>query len=270
VGLRGFAVLIAAGSAWVLVTGWFPAFRLPRIRPAASWVLPAAAAVGIGAGALALGMLGVPSVAIAIGGLSAAVPIAIEITRRRRRREALAGAWPDFLALVKGRVVAGATLADAFIAAAERSPEPLHAAAGAVAESVTFGDGFVPALARLREELDDATADRVLSTIASAHRSGGSRVGVVLSALSASVADELRLRRDHVAALTEQRMTAVVALVAPWALLALAIATNPQAAEAYRTETGTIIVAVGFVSTSLGYILARRAAELSKAPRVFR
>ena len=92
---------------------------------------------------------------------------------------------------------------------------------------------------------------------------------MILTSLGASVADELRLRRAHEAALTEQRMTAGVALVAPWALLALTIATNPQAAAAYQTNTGTIIVAVGLVSTSAGYVAARRAAALSKAPRVF-
>ena len=44
---------------------------------------------------------------------------------------------------------------------------------------------------------------------------------VILAALGVSVADELRLRKAHRAALTEQRLTAAVALIAPWALLAL-------------------------------------------------
>lgn len=267
--MRGLAALVAAASVWVLVTGRFPTIRPPRVRLPAPWVVPAAVAVGLAAGLLALGLLGVPAVAAAIGALCAAVPVGIEITRRRHGREALAGGWPDFLALMRGRVVAGAPLPDAFIAAAERSPEPIRSAADSVAESVTYGDGFAPALERLKADLDDATADRVLSTIAAAHRSGGSRVGLILTSLGASVADELRLRRAHEAALTEQRMTAAVALVAPWALLALTIATNPQAAAAYQTNTGTIIVAVGLLSTSAGYVAARRAAALSKAPRVF-
>ena len=267
--MRGVAALLAAGSVWVLVTGWTPRIALPEMRLPAPWVLPAALAAGVGALLLTLGLLGVGSVAIAIGVLAAAIPLAIEMNRQQRRREALAGAWPDFLALMRGRVVAGTTLPDAFVAAAELSPDPLRSAAGDVSDAVTFGDGFIPALERLRMDLNDATADRVLSTIAAAHRSGGSRVGLVLSSLGASVADELRLRRAHVAALTEQRMTALVALAAPWALLALTISTNPQSAEAYRTDTGSVIVAVGLASTSFGYLAARRAAALSKAPRVF-
>jgi hypothetical protein len=65
-------------------------------------------------------------------------------------------------------------------------------------------------------------------------------------------------------------MTAAVALVAPWALLSLTIATNPQAADAYRTATGSMVIAIGFVSTGLGFIVARRSARLSSAPRVQR
>lgn len=267
--MRGVAVLLAASAAWVLVTKWAPTVRSPRIALPAPWVLPAAAAGGIGVGILTLTLLGVPSVAMAIGALAAAVPFAAEVIRRQRKREELAGAWPDFLALMRGRVVAGETLPDAFIGTAQQSSEPLRSSANPVAEAVAFGDGFAAALERLRIELNDATADRILSTLAAAHRSGGPRVGLVLTSLAASVADELRLRRAHIAALTEQRMTALVALVAPWALLALTIATNPQSAEAYQSKTGSVIVAVGLISTSLGYLTARRAAALSQAPRVF-
>ena len=267
--MRGVAVVVAVAAVWVLVSGRVPALRMPRVKVPSPWVVPAMVATGLGVGMVTMAFLGIPSVSIAIGLLAAAVPAAAEIRRRRSQREELAGAWPDFLALMRGRVVAGETLPDAFIAAAERSPEPLRSSAEQITEAVTYGDGFAPALTRLRTELDDATADRILSTIIAAHRSGGPRVGLVLTSLGGSVADELRLRRAHIAALTEQRMTALVALIAPWGLLALTIATNPQSALAYRRPTGTLIVAVGLASTSLGYLAAMRAAALSRAPRVF-
>jgi tight adherence protein B len=268
--VRGAAVLVAAAAAWILATGWAPTMTMRRPALPAPWVLPAALGAGLGAGLLSAAWTGVASVAIAVGLLASSIPVAIDTARRRRRREAVAAAWPDFLALLQGRVAAGATLPDAFVAAAERSPEPIQSAATAVADSVMFGDGFGPALERLATALDDATADRVLATIGAAHRSGGGRVGQILSSLGTSVADELRLRRAHVAALTEQRMTALVALVAPWALLVLTIVTNPQSATAYATHTGTVIVLVGLVSTVVGYLIARRTARLSQPPRVFK
>lgn len=268
--MRGVAAVLAGAAAWIAVSGWTPSLRLPKPNLPSAWVLPAAAATGTVAGLLALGILAVPAASLAIAALAASAPVVVDATRRRHRRESLAGAWPDFLALLKGRVAAGTTLPDAFVAAARRAPEPLASAARQVGESVSFGDGFPPALDRLRHQLDDATSDRVLATLSFAHRSGGHRVGAVISSLGVSVSDELRLRRAHEAALTEQRMTAAVALAAPWALLALTIATNPQAADAYRTATGSIVIAIGFVSTGLGFIAARRSARLSGAPRVLR
>lgn len=268
--MRGIAAVMAGAAAWIVASGWTPNVRIPKPELPSPWVVPASAAAGVAAGFLTLGLLAVPAAAIAIGLLVAAIPVAIGAARRRREREAIAGAWPDFLALMSGRISAGATLPDAFIAAARRAPEPLASRARPVEESVLFGDGFVSALARLRRQLDDPTSDRVLTTLVFAQQSGGHRVGVVISSLGGSIADELRFRQAHTASLTEQRMTAAVALFAPWALLALTISTNPQAAVAYRTATGSMIIAFGFVLTALGFLAARRSARLSQAPRVMR
>ena len=268
--MRGVAAVMAGAAAWIVVSGWTPTIRIPKPELPSAWVVPAALAAGLAAGLFALGLLAVPAAAVAIGFLAAAIPVAIDAGRRRRERETIAEAWPDCLALMSGRISAGATLPDAFIAAARRAPEPLASTARPVEESVAFGDGFVPALERLRAQLDDPTSDRVLTTVMFAHQSGGHRVGVVISSLGGSIADELRLRRAHTAALTEQRMTAAVALTAPWALLALTISTNPQAATAYRTATGSTIIAIGFALTTLGFLTARRSARLSRSPRVMR
>ncbi len=92
----------------------------------------------------------------------------------------------------------------------------------------------------------------------------------ILAILNVSVGDELRLRAAHEAALTQQRLTAAVALIAPWALLLLTVATNPSAAEAYLTSTGSLIVLIGLASTVLGYLLALRVSRLSRAPRLLR
>jgi Flp pilus assembly protein TadB len=261
---------MAGAAAWIVVSGWTPTVRIPKPELPSRWVVPAAVASGVAAGLFALGLLAVPAAAVAIGLLVAAVPVTIDAGRRRRGREAVAEAWPDLLALMSGRIAAGATLPDAFIAAARRAPEPLGSTARPIEESVAFGDGFAPALERLRAQLDDPTSDRVLTTLVFAHQSGGRRVGVVISSLGGSIADEVRLRQAHTAALTEQRMTAAVALTAPWVLLALTISTNPQAAAAYRTATGSAIIGIGFALTSLGFLAARRSARLSQAPRVIR
>ena len=66
-----------------------------------------------------------------------------------------------------------------------------------------------------------------------------------------------------------QRLTALVALVAPWALLMLTALTNPQANAAYGTITGQWIVVAGGTATGVGFALAGRASRLAGMPRVF-
>ena len=267
--MRGLAAIIAALAVWVLITRRVPVPPLPRITPPPLGVLLLSFTIGTVAAAIAVGALEVPAAALAIGLLAAAIPVAIHAERRRRDRERLSEAWPDVLAFMRARITAGATIPEAFIDAAAKGPAVLQAAGRDIDEAIRYGDGFGPAAERLRMELADPTADRVLATLVTAHGSGGRSVSAVLAALGVSVGDELRLRKAHHAALTEQRLTAAVAMAAPWLLLALTIATNPQAADVYRSRTGIILIVVGLTATALGYLAARRTARLSKAPRVF-
>ncbi len=268
--MRGVAALAAAGAVWVLVTGRVPAFGSITFSPPRARILFAGILTGAAGTVLALGLLDVPAAAIAIGVIVGMVPVGIDASRIRKRRADVADAWPDVLAHMRSRISAGETLPAAFVDAARSAGGPLAEAAAQVEDAVAFGDGFGAAIGRVRSDLADPTADRVLTTIEMAHRSGGRAVGRILTALAASVGDELRLRKAHHAAMTEQRMTAAVALVAPWLLLALTVSTNPQAAAAYRSSAGAVVIAVGLVATGAGFVLSRRAAALSTMPRVFR
>jgi Flp pilus assembly protein TadB len=268
--VRGIAVLAAAGAVWVLVTGKLP--TVPGrsvVRPTAG-TLAAAAACGIAVTLLALGLTGVPAAAVALGSMGAVVPVAAATVRATREHEAIADAWPDFIALIRSNLASGASLPEAFGAAGRESGDRLAAAADRVTEATRRGAGFVAVLSDLQADFADPLADRVFASLAAAHRTGGSRVGVVLGALGTSIADELRLRKAHRAALTQQRLTAAVALVAPWALLMLTLATNPQAADVYRTASGVRVIVAGLLATGGGFLLARRAARLSRPPRVLR
>jgi tight adherence protein B len=266
--MRGVAVLLAASSAWVLVTSRTPTLRF---RANVSWrSMLIGGVVSLVTTFVMHGFLGTVVPAIALGLLAASVPIAGEHAKSKASVRAQMELWPDTLAHVRASISAGLTLPDALIDACRRVGRPLNIFADEIRTEVAFGAGFASALVSMRAVLDDPVSDRVLSTLVVANRVGGHRVGDVLSSLQESVADDLRLRRAHDAALTEQRWTAGVALVAPWALLVLSIATNPQASFAFDTPEGAMVVGIGFVATVSGWLLARRSARLSEPPRLFR
>lgn len=268
--MRGTAVILAAASAWVVVTGIVPKVVWPSLPRPRAKVVALSLVTGVAGAVAALGIVAVPSIAAAIGVLVSSVPPAMDGARVRRRREEIAGAWPDVLARMRSRLAGGATLVEAFLDGIAAAPPALAALAPRIEEAVRYGEGFDAALDELRDRLADPVADRIAMTLGIANTSGGRKVGEVLSALSISVADDLRLRRAHHAAMTEQRLTAAVALVAPWGLLGLTLGTNPQAASAYASATGTLIVLIGLAGTGLGYLLAIRSARLAEPPRVFR
>ncbi len=267
--MRGVAVLVAAGAAWLIADG-----ALPDIPRAGLTVAPRRVLFSLGAGVasfvISYGLLGTLVPAVAFGLIGATVPVQVGSARDRKKRTAAASAWPDLLAHIRSSVASGQTLPDAYVAAAERVGEPFTATLEEVRRLLIFGEGFRAAMLVVRAEADDPTADRVTLTLVVANETGGHRVGEILAALSSSIAGESRLRQAHEAALTEQRWTAGVALAAPWVILALSIATNPQAAVAFGTVEGAAVVGIGLAMTVAGWLLSRRVAALSETPRMFR
>ncbi len=271
--MRGLAVLLAGGAAWTMATGSFPATGRrwrPGLRP------PSTSAVALGVAATALGaaiafaLSGIPIVGLAGGIMASIIPISWLRRRAAAAEMARLEMWPDILTQVRSTLASGSTLADALVEALDRSGGEFSQMASVLRSETAFGGGFGAAATRLLAERPDAMTRRILVTLSAASATGGGRVAEIVAVLSRSVADELRLRRAHDAALTEQRLTVSVALVAPWAMLVLAIVTNPQAEDAFSTPAGAVIVMIGVVTTVTGWALSTRAARLSRPPGVFR
>jgi len=265
--VRGLAVILAAFSAWVLVTGQLPPLRVRIEVPWRAAALGALFAVLVTF--VTFGLLGTIYPAIAIGLLSSSLPLIAHGVRQRAATTERMELWPDALSHMRASIGAGMTLPDAVVDACRRVGGDLEVFADEVRRQVAFGEGFAIALKTMREQLDDPVTDRVVATLVVAEHVGGHRVGDILRSLQSSVADDLRLRRAHDAAMTEQKWTASVALVAPWALLVLSITTNAQAGASFDTAEGAVVVGIGFVATGSGWYLARRSARLSEPPRMF-
>ncbi len=261
-------MILAASAGWILsgapVPGNLPRLRLPTI-PSIGFAL----LTGAFAAVLTLLLTDVAVVVVAVALMATSLPLGLETIRLRRKRQQVIESWPDFLAGLRGFLAAGRSLPEAFSEAGSRAGGELGDLSREVRRRTSQGAAFDQALEHIRDTLADPTSDRAITLIGVAHRSGGSRVATVLADAGASIADEVRLRKAHEASLTQQRLTALVALVAPWVLLVLTVATNEAAAAAYRTTTGRSIVWFGLAATALGYLGARSAARLSEPRRIF-
>ena len=81
--------------------------------------------------------------------------------------------------------------------------------------------------------------------------------------------EDLRTRGELEARQSWTVNGARVAVAAPWLILAL-LATRPQAAAAYATSSGALVLAVGAVASILAYRLMLRLGRLPEEERVLR
>jgi len=58
-----------------------------------------------------------------------------------------------------------------------------------------------------------------------------------------------------------------VALIAPWVLLLITVATNPAAAEAFAAPGGRAVVIGGLGATGVGFLLTHRTLRITDMPR---
>lgn len=224
----------------------------------ATWLLMFLVAAGI-----------TTSVAVAASLATAAVwfPLALLRARADRRRRRFVEAWPDAVATLIAAVRAGVALPEACIGLTRRGPADLQPGFEAFAGTYRSTGSFAAGLVRLREEMSDPVADRVAVALGMAHEVGGSDLVRILRALSDFVREDLRVRKEVEARWSWTVTAARVAAAAPWVVLLL-MSTRPEAAAAYDSVTGVVVIAVGAVATIIGYRLMLRAARLPEEPRL--
>jgi len=128
---------------------------------------------------------------------------------------------------------------------------------------------FSVCLDRLKARFADPVADRIVEALRLAHEVGGSELGTLLRSLSRMLREDLRTRGELEARQSWTVNGARVAVAAPWLILAL-LATRPQAAAAYATSSGALVLTIGAVASILAYRLMLRLGRLPEEERVLR
>ena len=122
---------------------------------------------------------------------------------------------------------------------------------------------------RLKARFADPVADRIVEALRLAHEVGGTDLGTLLRSLSQMLREDMRTRGELEARQSWTVNGAKVAVAAPWLVLAL-LSTRPQAAAAYATATGALILLVGAVVSVIAYRLMLRLGRLPEEERTLR
>jgi len=207
---------------------------------------------GIVAGAVVLAVVPVPVLALGAAALGAALPLAVLSARARSLRKALRLAWPDLVDHLVSGIRAGVPLAEAVGALAEVGPAETRLAFRTFERRALGSGNLASALDGLKHDLADPIADRIVETLKMAREVGGSELPAVLRALATSLRADAAVRSEVEARQSWVRGAARLGVVAPWVVLLL-LASRPEAAAAYNSPAGLVLLAVGLVVTVVAY-----------------
>lgn len=240
---------------------------LGTVPPIAVPLLSAGLGLVVAAALWAVSGAVVPSVTI--GTASSALPVLLLRSAARRRATALREVWPEAVDHINSAIRAGLSLPEALVQLSRKGPEQLRPAFTEFGRDYQASGDFAASLDRLKVRLADPVGDRIVEALRITRDVGGTDLGALLRTLSAFLREDARTRAEIEARQSWTVNAARLALVAPWLVLAL-MATRPEAAQAYDSSAGLVMILGGAVVSVIAYRVMLVIARLPQDERVLR
>ena len=225
---------------------------LPRLRPAT--VLAVSLILAAAASAVTFALLPVSALALAAGVVVGALPTVIISLRARSRRAASRVLWPDVVDQLVSAVRSGQSLPDSIGSLAYSGPSATREPFATFERDYRASGNFGWSVSQLKDSLADPVADRILETIRMSRDVGGSELTTVLRNLAAYLRQEAAIRSEVEARQSWVVNAARLGVAAPWIVLLL-LATRPEAAAAYNTGAGAVLIVAGLGVSVAAYRL---------------
>jgi tight adherence protein B len=254
---------------WRLVAGW-----RARLAQAGFGTVPLSVfaalsgLLAVAAAALAEAILGVRAITVVAGLVWLILPTLIVLWRARARRRLNRAVWPDVVDHLVSAVRSGLALPDAVSSLAQAGPLVTRTAFAEFEREYRATGNFGYSVDRLKAALADPFADRLLETLRMAREVGGSDLTVVLRSLSSWLRQEAAVRAEVEAKQSWVVNAARLGVAAPWVVLLL-ISSRPEAAQAYNTAAGTVVILGGLTVSVLAYRVMLALGRLPEERRWF-
>lgn len=240
---------------------------LDTVPPASVPALSAGLGVVVAAVLWAISGAVVPS--LTIGSVVSALPVLVLRSAARRRTTAMREVWPEAVDHINSAVRAGLSLPEALVQLSRKGPQELRPSFAEFALDYQASGDFASCLDRLKIRLADPVGDRIVEALRITRDVGGTDLGGLLRTLAAFLREDSRTRAELEARQSWTVNAARLALGAPWIVLGL-MATRPEAAQAYDSGTGLVVILVGAVVSLIAYRIMLLIARLPQDERVLR
>lgn len=219
--------------------------------------------------AVTIALIPVTALGVAAGVVALVLPSVLVTSRSRSRRRATRVVWPDVVDHLVSAVRSGLALPDSVVTLAHAGPPITREAfAGFEAQYRATGN-FSLCVSELKERLADPVADRILETLRMSREVGGTELTTVLRNLAVYLRQEAAIRSEVEARQSWVMNAARLGVAAPWIVLLL-LATRPEAAVAYNTAAGGVLVIAGLVVSVVAYRIMVAVGRIPDERRWFR
>ena len=225
--------------------------------------------VGLVGAALTLILVPVVALAPVAGVVAAALPVVGLRARAAARRRALRAVWPDVVDHLLSGIRSGLGLPEAIVTLAESAPSGVQEPFRQFRRDYVRTARFEESLDTLKANLADPVADRIIETLRMAREVGGTELPTVLRSLSQYLRADAAVRGEVDARQSWVRAAARLGVVAPWVVLVL-LGTRPEAAAAYNSVGGAVLVVGGLAVTLVAYRIMIALGRLPEEGRWFR
>lgn len=208
--------------------------------------------IGVAVATVVLSVLPVLVLVIVAGVVAAGAPAFMVAGRARRRRRTLRAAWPDLVDHLVAGVRSGQSVADAVTALCEVGPVETRAAFRDFGRLVLATGTIGGALDDLKTRLADPVADRIIEALRMSRDVGGTELPSILRSLAASLRQDAAVRSEVEARQSWVLNAARLGVTAPWVVLLL-LASRPEAAAAYNSPAGLVLLSAGFGVSVVAY-----------------
>jgi tight adherence protein B len=273
------AGLLLAASPWL----WPRSFERPAhtasrmgerlVRAGLGGVSPAvviavAVLLGVASAATVFAVTSVIAIALAAGAVAGVLPGAVIGWRARARQQATRVVWPDVVDQLVSAIRSGLALAEAVVTLAHTGPLVTREAFVQFERDYRMTGNFSHCLDSLKDRLADPIADRIIETLRMSREVGGGELTTVLRNLGSYLRQESAIRSEVLARQSWVRNAAKLGVAAPWVVLVL-LATRPEAAAAYNSPAGAILIVTGLVVSVVAYRVMIGLGRLPEEPRWF-
>jgi len=240
---------------------------LPRVSAVTFAVVSAIVALAVAA--LVFALVPVVTLALAAGAVALVLPGVLVVSRARARRRSTRVVWPDVVDHLVSAVRSGLALPDSVVTLAHSGPAATREPFRAFETEYRATGNFSLCLDQLKDRLGDPVADRILETLRMSREVGGSELTLVLRNLAAYLRQEAGIRSEVEARQSWVMNAARLGVAAPWIVLLL-LASRPEAAAAYNTSAGGLLVLGGLGVSVVAYRLMVRLGRIPEEKRWFR